>query len=490
MMAWDAFNILFVATAATAATERVLNAGLCAGARRVRFRYVHVPKSGGMTLTCTLDSEYRRGLLPCHQLKNFHVPVELEARHRTYDEYLLEAGAIGAADDGAVGGASAAVPIDADGVCLPLITMLAPPVKRFLSAFYHRPPESKRARYKTCYFLACRAGSTLMKANMAGALSADEFALWPHAEDVEAGHNMATKYLGARRLYYGANGYGRMTVDGKRDLVPGADASWRPIHTVVLRNDTEGRAALARAKRRLAAMAFVGLVERFDESLALLEHRVGFRVPGQCVCNINPFKRLGPASMLSSRDTRAGGELSAAARERIERDNSLDAELHAYASGLFARSYHATFGGAKPGESSAITTVASGPRFDHSGLAVIAPRFECDRNATYCELAGEHQSAASARLVTAAQYLKTSIGRGRVARGEHNACVYACARTERTKRKSRERREAERYALTVGCVGLATRRGAQDPVAHSRYQSCLKQSIAASMAGRRVGGVD
>ena len=94
-MAWDAFNILVVATAATAATERVLNAGLCAGARRVRFRYVHVPKSGGMTLTCTLDSEYRRGLLPCHQLKNFHVPVELEARHRTYDEYLLEAGAIG-----------------------------------------------------------------------------------------------------------------------------------------------------------------------------------------------------------------------------------------------------------------------------------------------------------------------------------------------------------------------------------------------------------
>ena len=120
------FYILFVATAATAATERVLNAGLCAGARRVRFRYVHVPKSGGMTLTCTLDSEYRRGLLPCHQLKNFHVPVELEARHRTYDEYLLEAGAIGAADDGAVGGASAAAPIDADGVCLPLITMLAP----------------------------------------------------------------------------------------------------------------------------------------------------------------------------------------------------------------------------------------------------------------------------------------------------------------------------------------------------------------------------
>ena len=101
-------------------------------------------------------------------------------------------------------------------------------------------------------------------------VSADEFALWPHAEDVEAGHNMATKYLGARRLYYGANGYGRMTVDGKRDLVPGADASWRPIHTVVLRNDTEGRAALARAKRRLAAMAFVGLVERFNQTLAFL----------------------------------------------------------------------------------------------------------------------------------------------------------------------------------------------------------------------------
>ena len=223
-----------------------------------------------MTLTCTFDNRYRKRLVPCRDMDTSRVPLELEGRHRTVAEFALATGADARTHT-------------ARGTCFPMITMLTDPVRRFLSAFNHRPPEShvhpeaRENRLRTCYFLACRAGSTLMKANMAGALSADEFALWPHAEDVEAGHNMATKYLGARRLYYGANGYGRMTVDGKRDLVPGADASWRPIHTVVLRNDTEGRAALTRAKRRLAAMAFVGLVERFDETLLMISDLVGLQ---------------------------------------------------------------------------------------------------------------------------------------------------------------------------------------------------------------------
>ena len=84
-------------------------------------------------------------------------------------------------------------------------------------------------------------------------MSADEFALWPHAEDVEAGHNMATKYLGGERLFYGANGWSRIWMDG---LVPGADETWRPVHSVALRNDTEGRAAPTGTHRPLAPQSW------------------------------------------------------------------------------------------------------------------------------------------------------------------------------------------------------------------------------------------
>ena len=54
---------------AAAEAERTLEAGACAGARSVRFRFVHVPKSGGMTLTCSFDLGYRAGLPPCRALE-------------------------------------------------------------------------------------------------------------------------------------------------------------------------------------------------------------------------------------------------------------------------------------------------------------------------------------------------------------------------------------------------------------------------------------
>ena len=69
--------------ALSARAERSLDAGACAGARSVRFRFVHVPKSGGMTLTCSFDLGYRAGLPPCRALERTRVPTELEGRHRT-----------------------------------------------------------------------------------------------------------------------------------------------------------------------------------------------------------------------------------------------------------------------------------------------------------------------------------------------------------------------------------------------------------------------
>ena len=424
--------------ALSARAERSLDAGACAGARSVRFRFVHVPKSGGMTLTCSFDLGYRAGLPPCRALERTRVPTELEGRHRTAGEFAL------AGDD------AATPPLTDAGACLPMITMLAHPVKRFLSAFRHRPAETKAARYRTCYFLVCRANSELARRNMAGEVSADEFALWPHAEDVEAGHNMATKYLGGERLFYGANGWSRIWMDG---LVPGADETWRPVHSVALRNDTEGRAALARAEARLEAMAVVGLVERFAESVALLEAAVGVKAPGLCVCNVNPFKERERALRPSAR------ELSAEARARVVRDNALDHELY-----LFARELVAA-------------------RLREHGVAVdVASQFACDHNRTYCEVGGEHRGIDGEpdgnSLLPLERYSATRVAQGRMKRGGHHACVYACPRADSAARDRKSRIDAKKYARKV-CASAQLGKG----------PACAKQVYEAQMAEYRERGV-
>ena len=59
------------------------------------WTYVHVPKSGGMTLTCSFDLGYRAGLPPCRALERTRVPTELEGRHRTAGEFALAVCAAG-----------------------------------------------------------------------------------------------------------------------------------------------------------------------------------------------------------------------------------------------------------------------------------------------------------------------------------------------------------------------------------------------------------
>ena len=438
--------------ALSARAERSLDAGACAGARSVRFRFVHVPKSGGMTLTCSFDLGYRAGLPPCRALERTRVPTELEGRHRTAGEFAL------AGDD------AATPPLTVAGACLPMITMLAHPVKRFLSAFRHRPAETKAARYRTCYFLVCRANSELARRNMAGDVSADEFALWPHAEDVEAGHNMATKYLGGDKLFYGANGWSRIWVEG---LVPGADETWTPVHAVALRNDTEGRLALARAKARLEAMAVVGLVERFAETLALLEAVVGVKAPGLCVCNVNPFKPS-PSASVNAGDS----GLSAAARARLERDNALDVELYEFARALFARRLreHAIVA---PGFSRATTKT-----------------FTCDTNRTHCEMSGELVNDGSGELVPAERYRASHVGAGRIARGGHHACVYPCPRADQAARLRGAKRKAQENARAT-CeheIGPLARTRA-NPSAMARFRACFEREVTARVAAYHADGV-
>jgi hypothetical protein len=80
---------------------------------------------------------------------------------------------------------------------------------------------------------------------------------------------------------------------------------------------------LARAKDNLRACTFVGLTERFDESLLLLRRAVGWRWPIYVRANVNhhrPPREAVPEEV----------------RRRIAADNALDVALYEYARELFA----------------------------------------------------------------------------------------------------------------------------------------------------------
>ena len=169
-----------------APSSSVVESGLCAGATAIEFQFVHVPKSGGKTLECTFEEGYRRRLIPCRVLGQTRVPVRIDGRHRTLAELELTRSAVNAS------------------TCYPGVTMLAHPVRRFLSAFNHRPAQATVGRLmrqpdgrfavktprnqRTCNFLACRPQSDLMMQYDRGQMTANAYALWPVARDVEFGH--------------------------------------------------------------------------------------------------------------------------------------------------------------------------------------------------------------------------------------------------------------------------------------------------------------
>ena len=131
-------SVCRAATVALAASlaRATLDSGQCSGASAVSFRFVHVPKAAGMTLTCTFDNRYRKRLVPCRDMDTSRVPLELEARHRTVAEFALATGA----DAGTH---------TARGTCFTMITMLTDPVRRFLSAFTTGRPRAARAPRRT-----------------------------------------------------------------------------------------------------------------------------------------------------------------------------------------------------------------------------------------------------------------------------------------------------------------------------------------------------
>ena len=93
---------------------------------------------------------------------------------------------------------------------------------------------------------------------------------------------------------------------------------------------------LAIACRRLEEMEFVGIVERFDESVKLLCSTFGWEVPAYESMNIAPVR------------TRRDG-IAPDILEALMQANALDFELYEYAKSLFSRRLARMESAAKPG---------------------------------------------------------------------------------------------------------------------------------------------
>merc|ERR1719198_1213849 len=165
-------------------------------------------------------------------------------------------------------------------------------------------------RIAICGFTVCTPNSELAERYALGTLSADEFALWPRMRDNAWAHNFQTKYLGAGPRYCASCARGRspgvLHAGGANvSVVPAGDAdsdgmSGVPpdgrargglnINWLIARNDSAGRAMLARAKERVARVDVLGLTEQFDASLQMLERALGLPIDDVCACNVNPFK--------------------------------------------------------------------------------------------------------------------------------------------------------------------------------------------------------
>ena len=90
-----------------------------------------------------------------------------------------------------------------------------------------------------------------------------------------------------------------------------------------------GAAMLSLAKRRLASMDFVGLANRFHDSMTLLTWWLGLP-PLNVTCSANVELKLGLTAHNLSKSRPPMG-LSPEGAAAVERQNALDAELYRYA---------------------------------------------------------------------------------------------------------------------------------------------------------------
>lgn len=276
---------------------------ICAarGVSKVHPQLVHVPKAGGMTFSCTFQIMRKSTMTGCPAANDF---FGFDGRnHETYFQLVTERQCKGAVYRN--GGANCK---PTPGTCMPLVSMMAHPVDRFVASFYQNVGRTNRASGH-CGFLGCRVDSTLMRRHNAAKITVEEAALWPRAADLEPGLNEATKFFGLNQT-----------------TVPVSN----PMTRYHIKDDPEGRAMLKLAKERMDEMDFIGLTARYMDSIELMAWRVGIPLSRICSCNINAIRK---DSLKLAKD------LSPQAKDQIEERNALDMELYEHAVAKFERDF-------------------------------------------------------------------------------------------------------------------------------------------------------
>ena len=362
----------------------VKRGSMCACKHRIDVQFLHIPKGGGSSIACTFQPLKRNKPPSCQSTPAAHSAATSfqGVNHETYDFYMKSMQCKGGMYQPR--GANCA-PVESSDSCRPFITFVAHPVARFLSAFYQNYNAAKYSKLESkpfCNFLRCRPGSPLAALYKVGksSLTPSAFALW-REEDVEYGFNLQTLMLGGsdeHRVSHQSN-------DAVDNLTARAHKRSPIFPTEPLRDNIKGRAVLARAKARLDSMDFVGLTERFTDSVALMSWQVGIPLESFCSCNLNPFKPL---------------NLTVEAAAEIEARNSLDMDLYRHASILFEK------------------------RFTEFEESVRAAPFICNKDDMVCR-----------SPLNGGAYIPQSMHRslnGKIIRsGKHSVCSYECRREQR-----------------------------------------------------------
>jgi hypothetical protein len=240
-----------------------------------RLYYLHIPKTGGTSLTSFLDNQFEREeICPAQLLPElFALPLESMERYRLYRGHLWH-------------GLSGYI-----GQQLNYITMLRDPVQRTVSWYLHamRDPNAYRHRQ----------------------INDEGWTLLDFVRDSQTNWDL----INAQTLFLAADlDYGKLS----RDPVGYGQAAIKEL--AARRQDRE---LLEVAKGRLESFAFFGITERMRDSMSLLAHTLGF-FPNFSVPKLNTSSKRSGANALSTEELDAIRELT-----------PLDQELYASACKLF-----------------------------------------------------------------------------------------------------------------------------------------------------------
>jgi len=268
--------------------------------------FVHVPKTGGLSLISLLDDRYPfRRILPLHSV--VHPSVVDTFPQEQFDRFRLARGHfLFGPYDGSLYRRLAQNPV--------LATMLREPVARSLSSLLHtlRRPE-----------LAVRIKHIQVRESRPGAQSR-----LPRLKAGEVWSALGSLLDNPRHAHHLRNRQTQFVVGAVRPLSP-------ELGTIT---DLSDQAMLELALERLEQMAFVGLTERYPESLLLMAHTFGWPAPSF-------MPRLNVSQPLDE-----AGPMPDDLRARLEELTQIDRRLYDWARELFEARWAALLREVGPGE--------------------------------------------------------------------------------------------------------------------------------------------